>query len=162
MNTLETLYMLTDESLKNLIKGCEIVQKNATKVRQAKKELIQLRSNVDYEFKKLDRETNPEEYFKFKFYERGCEIIYSNNFYDSEKKQWYKKQGKRIYAIKYYNCDSRLFKKETEPINEYNNKIYGQYETLEEAEKKFKMAVIDILSQSGVMGLNPLDFAILN
>ena len=126
---------------------------------QKRQTLIDFKGYTNQEEQRLNSLINPEDYYSFRMFEVGCEIVYTNNFFDEKTQMWYKNNKKYIYAIKYYNCKSKIWEKDKSIKYCWDNSSYGQFESLDVAISYFRKAVVDILVQFGrCNALNPLDF----
>lgn len=123
-------------------------------------QLVDFKGLTDKEKQELESGMTPELYYNFKMFDKGIAIVRTNWWFDTETQCRYQSRNKYHYSIKYYKCYSDLFKdKRTRLENVYDNTVYGQFETLEEAIPYFRRAIADILIKYGKCNaLNPLDF----
>lgn len=119
-------------------------------------QLIDFKGYTNKEEELLNSKLNPEDYYKFRFFEWGCEIVYTHWRYDEKTETKYQDQDNYYYGIKYYGCVSKLFNTKHCKLDCFNNNIYGSFTNFDEAKSYFKKAVADILNQLGYIGLDPL------
>lgn len=123
-----------------------------------RKLLIEFNGYTDKQEQEINSKLNPEDYYKFRFFGYGCEIVYTHWTTSKETGMQYIDKDNFYYGIKYYGCKSKIFEDGRIKLAKYDGKIYGDFKNFDEARSYFKKAVIDILVQLGCIALNPLDF----
>lgn len=152
-------YEIPISRLEDLKSECRFMINLCNTIIPKRRELIEYGGNTDFEMQRLNCKFNPEDYYKFRMWDRGCEIIYTSYRYDTNLDKFIR--GKEyFYSVRYYNCKSNVFKDKRINLKfNTNNTSYGCFKELKEAYKFFRMAVIDIMQQFGACKmLNPLDF----
>lgn len=146
------------DKMREFATDCERMAKMTRALIEKRKALIEFNGWSDYEKQKLLMKYNPEDYYSFKLFDKGCEIILTNYWYEEEYNKGVAHKEYK-YAIKFYNCKSSTFEKKKKMKYCFNNMSYGAWESLEEAVSYFRVAVVDILVQFGrCNALDPLAF----
>lgn len=140
-------YQIPIERLKEFEKELEFMKGMVKTLIPKRQELINYSSTSDYEQKQIARKWNPEDYYKFRLWDVGCEIILTCYRYDAIAEKFCRSK-EYSYSIRYYNCKSELFNDKKFNLKYcHENTSYGCFEKLEEAIPYFMIAVIDILKQ---------------
>lgn len=121
-------------------------------------QLIDFKGYTNREEEELNSKLNPEDYYKFRYFGWGVEIVYTHWCYDEKTETKYQDSNHYYYGIKYYGCKSNVFNEKVNKLKIFGNNIYGSFDNFDVAKSYFKMAVADILGQLGFKGLDPLMF----
>ena len=154
---------LTNAQLDNFCKELEKIKTMTRQLQKKHAKLLEYKSYNDKEEEKINCKMNPEDYYSFKMFDKGCSIVYTNYKYDTTLEKFVR-GGEFHYSIKYYYCRSRVFEDKRMKLKYcYENTSYGDFDKLENAIYYFYIAVADIISQfTNYNGLDPLAFDFYN
>ena len=156
-NIEDVFYEIPTKAIIEFKQACKNMINQCSKVQTTRSNLIEFHGYTDEQLKIKDEKINPELYNSFKMFDKGVEIVWTNCFYDAETMTLVRQGNHYKYGIKYYNCRSNIFDKAT-PYD-FENHVYGRWDTLDEAKSYFRRAVVDLLVQTGhCSALNPYDF----
>lgn len=108
--------------------------------------LVDIGSYDSYEAQRRDSVLDPETYYYFKIFDKGCHISKTCYCYNLESGTWYRNSKVSKYSVKVFGFYPESVKTDFDPkLLDFNNISFGCYSTLNEVLPLFYKICFDLI-----------------
>lgn len=134
------------EDLRQMKKDLDFYKQKVEFALQQSASLIDIKSSGARERADLEKDTDPEKYFHFRFFDKGVSIIINRYFINEDGS--YSRTNEVYYHLAFYNFNPKCFKSKLYELPYVVAKNqYGNFEFLSLAYPYFVRGVVDLIYQ---------------